>query len=663
MLFVLKLFVFCTFLISSSHASEKFLLEEKDQISEPNLVLSLHHHNLGIIEEEKGNDHLATYHYQKSENYNPEDSSSFHLIEKIKSPQHRQRDNEESALSKFILSIDGGGIRGLIPAMILDSMEKDISKNFSCEGFDYNVSITDFFDVVAGTSTGSIISLGLLVPDEFDRYRPKYKAQELVHLYSEKGKEIFPQDWWREIRSYIKRKYSANALEGLLKAYFQSCTISQAVLGKGVFVPAYDITNNQVFFFTHQGKTKDYEMWRVARASSAAPTYFPSMNIEGIEFVDGGVFMNNPTLGVYARTKKDFPDTKQLFILSLGTGEDQKKLSENLIESGKLGWANSCPPVMMKGSEQATESIMDLFAETESNTLTYHRLQGILSEAVLDKVDEQAIGGLKKSAQEILKSDKFQGVFKDLYNLTVEKAKILGEKINSIGATDKMDLSHHNISGIFLRDLNEVLKFSKITHLNLTRCRINAQSLAKICDALGTNTTLTNLNLSQNGIGFAGVAYLGDLLEKNSMIQMLSLQENGIDKRARGEIGSLVKRRNTTQPTSLTFLDLSTNKIGRGGLEAVLASFKDLESSSLMTINLESNEIGEGYRSGYINLTRERAVEAKKQWDLEDLGNYLSRFSKKFSQIIFPLKDNHFPQEIEEVFRSTHQFKFKEDSL
>jgi len=88
----------------------------------------------------------------------------------------------------WILSIDGGGIRGLIPAIILDKLEKEVSMK---RGKD--VRIADIFDMVAGTSTGSIISLGLTVSDNAKNPRPKYQASDLVKLYNEEGRRFLVQ--------------------------------------------------------------------------------------------------------------------------------------------------------------------------------------------------------------------------------------------------------------------------------------------------------------------------------------------------------------------------------------------------------------------------------------------------------------------------------------
>ena len=195
--------------------------------------------------------------------------------EETKTPFQSIKELDETV---WILSIDGGGIRGLIPAIVLDYWEKELSKKF-----DSDIRVADFFDVFAGTSTGAIITLGLAVPGEYDRFCSQNKAEQLVSLYQTKGGKIFGQEWWREAQSYFKNKDSVGSLENLLFEYFQHTKITEAAKDINILVPAYNITKNQAFFFDSFAAKSDkslvYEMKDVARASSAAPTYFPAANI------------------------------------------------------------------------------------------------------------------------------------------------------------------------------------------------------------------------------------------------------------------------------------------------------------------------------------------------------------------------------------------------
>ena len=110
--------------------------------------------------------------------------------------------------TKRILAIDGGGIRGVIPARVLMAIEAKTGKR-----------IAELFDLVAGTSTGGILAAGLCVPTP-DRTRPKYDASDLFQLYKKYGNEIFNTNWLRRVVSlFFGAQYSPAGLETQLHNY------------------------------------------------------------------------------------------------------------------------------------------------------------------------------------------------------------------------------------------------------------------------------------------------------------------------------------------------------------------------------------------------------------------------------------------------------------
>jgi patatin-like phospholipase/acyl hydrolase len=167
--------------------------------------------------------------------------------------------------------------------------------------------ISQLFDVVAGTSTGGILALGLACPNA-DGTGPKYKARELVDLYAKEGLNIFPPGWISGVLQVIEPKYSARGLEFVLQRYFGDTTLREAVVD--VLVPAYDIEHRNVMFFrSGMAKTQNdynYPMRVVARATSAGPTYFPPLSLDGVAgsqshftLIDGGVVLNDPAMAAY----------------------------------------------------------------------------------------------------------------------------------------------------------------------------------------------------------------------------------------------------------------------------------------------------------------------------------------------------------------------------
>jgi uncharacterized protein len=187
-----------------------------------------------------------------------------------------------------ILSIDGGGIKGLYSARILQHLEEV-----------YQCNLSDYFDLLCGTSTGGIIALGLSL---------KKPAANLAELYAKNGKNIFP--WWRKIlwtgtlrQALFWGKYNDRQLKAQLVNVFGESLIGES--NNLLCIPSHSVTDgrNIVFRWNHPegGLTRDNKASyvEVALATSAAPTYFPLAEVSGYDgkqFIDGGVWSNNPCL-------------------------------------------------------------------------------------------------------------------------------------------------------------------------------------------------------------------------------------------------------------------------------------------------------------------------------------------------------------------------------
>ncbi|MCP4610638.1 MAG: patatin, partial [Planctomycetes bacterium] len=259
-----------------------------------------------------------------------------------------------------ILSIDGGGIRGIIPGQVLVSLEQKLKVYTGNQ----EARIADYFDLIAGTSTGGILSCIYLCPDlNGTPNRPRFSAEEAVALYLQKGGAIFDVSAWQRMKTFggmRDEKYEAKELEKTLKDYLGDLRLSQLL--KPCLITSYDIENRRTKFFTqHDAKTKemhDFLVRDVARATSAAPTYFETEMVESITdvpypLIDGGVFANNPTLCAYAEVRKKFqskPTAKDVAILSIGTGYVKKSYSyKEAKDWGALGWIKPLIDIMMSG--------------------------------------------------------------------------------------------------------------------------------------------------------------------------------------------------------------------------------------------------------------------------------------------------------------------------
>ena len=232
-----------------------------------------------------------------------------------------------------ILSIDGGGIKGIVPAVVLLHLEK-ILQHLSNNP---HSRIHDYFDLFSGASTGAIIIAGLLSPD--NNNRPKYSSKEILDLYLENGQIIFNSSLFQEIKSVsgiVNVKYDSKGLESVFEKYFGKSELKDLL--KPSLIPVYDLSRGKNYFFRQQKALKsprhNFYVKDLLRAATSALTYFPPAQISTANnkehrcFIDGGVFANNPALSAYAEFRYHNSDlhAKDTMMLSLGTGRQSTHL-------------------------------------------------------------------------------------------------------------------------------------------------------------------------------------------------------------------------------------------------------------------------------------------------------------------------------------------------
>ena len=317
-----------------------------------------------------------------------------------------------------ILSIDGGGIRGIIPGQVLVSLEDKLKKHTENE----EARIADYFDLIAGTSTGGILACIYLCPAiGSDSKRPNFSAEEAVELYFERGDEIFDLSQWQKIRSaggLLDEKYSADELEEALGDYFQELRLSSLL--KPCLITAYDIRRRQAKFFTQhdaiKNKTHDYYVKDVARATAAAPTYFEVARIKSLTnvpypLIDGGVFANNPALCAYAEVRnkfKDKPSAKDMVILSLGTGYIKKQYSYKMAKDwGAVEWIKPLIDVLMSGVSETVDYQMNQIFDSVDKPEQYLRINDelLFANPEMDDANSENLVNLKQDGTRI--SEKF----------------------------------------------------------------------------------------------------------------------------------------------------------------------------------------------------------------------------------------------------------------
>src|SRR3954451_872578 len=247
-----------------------------------------------------------------------------------------------------ILCVDGGGIRGLIPSLVIAEIEKRLQAETGPEA-----RASDYFHMFAGTSTGGLVALSLTAPDQQNPQRPAVSADELASFYTEDGPGIFHRSLRQKIRTlwgWLGPKYTLSPLKDAIERRLGTAEIENAL--RELIVCSYDMTNREPYFFKRWRARELPESDRnrpiadAGLATSAAPTYFPSHEVDGHALVDGGVFAANPALAAVVEALKrqiDEPkkhlDTDDLFAVSIGTGHHETECTQERVSRWvTLGW-------------------------------------------------------------------------------------------------------------------------------------------------------------------------------------------------------------------------------------------------------------------------------------------------------------------------------------
>ncbi|MCU0447703.1 MAG: patatin-like phospholipase family protein [Microscillaceae bacterium] len=285
-----------------------------------------------------------------------------------------------------VLSIDGGGIRGIIPAIFLTELEYRTKK-----------PIHQLFNIMAGTSTGGILTLGLNKPHPQDPTQAQYKAEDLVQLYRREGQIIFPPSVWGRtgFNMFADEKYPVRGIVSVLEKYFGNALLSESLIE--TIITAYEIHNRDTWIFkrrrARREKRYDFKMKYVARATSAAPTYFEPARIVPEEsqdiyyMIDGGLYANNPAMVAYIDVIKNYTNLAEdkCFMLSLGTGEIVKPIPYKQAKKwGLLGWAKPTIDILFSGTSHAIHNQLNIIFDTRKPNYQYHRFEVRLDEAYSD---------------------------------------------------------------------------------------------------------------------------------------------------------------------------------------------------------------------------------------------------------------------------------------
>ena len=286
-----------------------------------------------------------------------------------------------------ILSIDGGGIRGIVPALVLAELERRMERPAAA-----------VFDLIAGTSTGGILACALAKPEALP-------AAELVALYEEEGPKIFSRSVWQRIHSaegLADEKYDADALEEALGRYLGDARLRDTTTD--LLIPAYDTERRRPEFFkttrAREDASRDFPLRDVARATASAPTYFQPAHLEDRPLIDGGVFAVNPGMCALAEVVRYSPGA-EVVLVSLGTGQLTRPFPyDDVKDWGLIEWARPLIDVVFDGASDVVDYQLTQMLGAER----FFRFQTELTSASddLDDASEDNLRALQLTGERLI---------------------------------------------------------------------------------------------------------------------------------------------------------------------------------------------------------------------------------------------------------------------
>ncbi len=304
-----------------------------------------------------------------------------------------------------ILSVDGGGIRGILPATFLSVLEDRLREKSGNESF----KLADAFDMIAGTSTGGLLTCIYLTPDDANPLVSKYTARQALEFYFGYGGSVFAPD---EHGGF--HKYSTTGLISGLDNFFGNLKLSQLI--KPSCITAYDMMRSEACLFLSHKAISDprsnYYVKDVARATSALPGIFPPATVYSLgdtkhTFIDGSIFAYNPALQAYLAAKTISPNARNFMLLSLGTGLLATAYTpEQLEDTSEGNWARLLADIAFSAhSDVVHYQLEELFMAKPGST--YIRLQPPLQglNREMDNTSEENVHALYKAGLEFVSSN------------------------------------------------------------------------------------------------------------------------------------------------------------------------------------------------------------------------------------------------------------------
>ena len=346
---------------------------------------------------------------------------------------------------KRILALDGGGVKGIVTLCFLEKIEDLLRKRYK----DPNYRLCQYFDLIGGTSTGSIIATSLALGMEVSQIKQEYF--KLGRIIFGKKKGVF---------TFISKaqKYDSGPIENALKTQFGDVLLGDqenVKTGLCIVTKRADTFSTWPLINHPKGQfysyNEDIPLWQAVRASVAAPTFFLPAFVkvgpdEEAAFIDGGVSMaNNPALQMFLlATLKGYPfhwqtGEENLMIVSIGTGSLKNKSTVREIKKANvLSWASNIPNFFMSDSNKLNQLILQYLSDSptankidseigdlrkdtlgSTNFLHYLRYNVLFEKEFLDDL------GFEKSLKEIKQLDEMDRAsnIKELNNIATKTAE------------------------------------------------------------------------------------------------------------------------------------------------------------------------------------------------------------------------------------------------
>ena len=339
----------------------------------------------------------------------------------------KRRVEKKVSKERFILCLDGGGMRGIIPATLLMHIEQLL------QSMNDERPLYSHFDLIAGTSTGGLIALALSSSHpnglfETQENQDKKLVSSIADVYREYGKTIFPRGNsifpTHVINQLFSHKYDDASFNHLLYRMFGNATLQESLTP--TMVVTYDY-KHEVPYILSSSLTPHTLVRQAARATSAAPTYFsPAFYFdnktgENLPLLDGGVVANNPVLYAYKEAKRIYPDTEKFHIISLGTGKASNQNDIDTTNGGVFSWFDP-----IKGTP-----LHQLYASSQMNTsdeiakilpdATYLRIHKDFNKKIkLDETDPKILSLMTRYADSLFNEYK-EEITNYLYLCTQKK--------------------------------------------------------------------------------------------------------------------------------------------------------------------------------------------------------------------------------------------------